>query len=114
MSEGAISERSHDPIRVVVAEDSYMIREFLVAVLSSAAAIELVAVCSNVKELHTAIEIWSPDVVLTDIRMPPYGSDDGIRIAATLRETDPDVGRPIWYGAGDSAPGPSQRMLRMR
>jgi DNA-binding NarL/FixJ family response regulator len=79
-------------IRVVVAEDSYVIREFLTATLSAAPEVELVAVCTNGKELETAISTWTPDVVLTDIRMPPSGAEEGVRIAASLRETHPDVG----------------------
>ena len=77
------------PIRVVLAEDSYIIREFLAATLSSAPQVELMAVCCNAKELQRAIEVWSPDVVLTDIRMPPAGTDEGIRIAAELRDSAP-------------------------
>jgi len=80
------------PIRVVVAEDSYMIREFLTTMLGSAPEVELVAVCSNGKELQTAIKVWSPDVVLTDIRMPPSGAEEGIKIAENLRETAPHLG----------------------
>ena len=83
--------RSH-AIRVVVAEDSYVIREFLTAALSAAPEVELVAVCTNGKELTTAVETWDPHVVLTDIRMPPSGADEGVRIAADLRSTHPDVG----------------------
>ena len=79
-------------ITVAVAEDSYVIREFLTATLSRAPSVELVAVCSNGKELQQAIEIWNPDVVLTDIRMPPSGEHEGVRIAKELRETHPDVG----------------------
>jgi DNA-binding NarL/FixJ family response regulator len=86
------SEAPRTPIRVVVAEDSYVIREFLTATLSSAPEVELVAVCTNGKELRTAIETWNPDVVLTDIRMPPSGGDEGVRIAAGLRDTHPEVG----------------------
>jgi DNA-binding NarL/FixJ family response regulator len=80
------------PIRVIVAEDSYIIREFLTSTLSAAPEVELVAVCCNATELERAIELWSPDVVLTDIRMPPSSADEGIRIAAKLRETAPEVG----------------------
>lgn len=80
------------PVRVVVAEDSYVIREFLTATLSVAAGVELVAVCTNGKELQKAIDTWDPEVVLTDIRMPPSGAEEGIRIAAKLRDTRPDVG----------------------
>ena len=80
------------PIRVVIAEDSYMIREFLTTTLSAGPEVELVAVCSNGKELQTAIKTWSPDVVLTDIRMPPSGAEEGIKIAENLRETVPQLG----------------------
>ncbi len=80
------------PVRLVIAEDSYVIREFLTGALSGASGVELVETCTNGKELRKAIDIWDPDVVLTDIRMPPSGAEEGIRIAATLRETRPDVG----------------------
>ncbi|HEY1516996.1 MAG TPA: response regulator transcription factor [Solirubrobacteraceae bacterium] len=86
------SEEVSRQIRVVVAEDSYVIREFLTATLSAAPEVELVAVCSNGKELRTAIGTWGPDVVLTDIRMPPSGAEEGVRIAAGLRDTHPDIG----------------------
>jgi DNA-binding NarL/FixJ family response regulator len=79
-------------IRVALAEDSYVIREFLTTTLSAAPEVELVAICSNAKELRTAIGAWDPDVVLTDIRMPPSGAEEGIRIAADLRHTHPEVG----------------------
>jgi len=80
------------PIRVAVAEDSYVIREFLTTTLGSSPEIELVAVCSNGTELETAITTSNPEVVVTDIRMPPSGAEEGIRIAAGLRETQPDIG----------------------
>ncbi|MGO9882171.1 MAG: response regulator [Solirubrobacteraceae bacterium] len=92
MDVNGTDEAPQMPIRVVLAEDSYIIREFLTTTLNSAAEVELVAVCSNAKELETAIDRWAPEVILTDIRMPPAGADDGIRIAARLRETAPDVG----------------------
>ncbi len=79
-------------IRVALAEDSYVIREFLTATLSAAPDIELVAVCTNGKELRTAITTWDPEVVLTDIRMPPSGTDEGVQIASALRDTRPEVG----------------------
>ena len=92
-------------LRVVVAEDSYVIREFLMVTLTAAPEIELVAVCTDGKELQTAIEAWDPDVVLTDIRMPPSGAEEGIRIAADLRSTHPDVGVVVLsqYGEPDYA-----------
>jgi DNA-binding NarL/FixJ family response regulator len=80
------------PIRVAIAEDSYLIREILTSTLAEAPEVELVAVCSNGKELKTAIATWHPEVVLTDIRMPPSGADEGIRVAAELRDTHPEIG----------------------
>jgi DNA-binding NarL/FixJ family response regulator len=89
---GELSEAPDDPIRVVVAEDSYLIREFLTSALTACPEVELTAVCTNGKELEAAIAKWRPQVILTDIRMPPSGADEGIRVAARLRETDPEVG----------------------
>jgi DNA-binding NarL/FixJ family response regulator len=86
------AQQSREPVRLIVADDSYVIREFLTAALSGASGVELVAVCSNGKELEQAIEASDPDVVVTDIRMPPSGGEEGVRIAARLRDTRPDVG----------------------
>jgi DNA-binding NarL/FixJ family response regulator len=80
------------PIRVVVAEDSYPIREFLRSVLGSAPELELIAVCSDGNELRKVIDTSPPDVVVTDIRMPPSGDEEGIRVAIRLRETHPTIG----------------------
>jgi DNA-binding NarL/FixJ family response regulator len=96
-------EVARGPIRVVVAEDSYLIREFLTDMLSATAATELVAVCGNGAELRTALDSWPVDVVLTDIRMPPSGEDEGIRIAAGLRESRPHVGVVVLSQYGDPA-----------
>jgi DNA-binding NarL/FixJ family response regulator len=80
------------PIRVIAAEDSYVVREFLSSTLESAPEVELVAVCSNRNELDVALAAERPDVLVTDIRMPPSGREEGIRVAARLRESDPEVG----------------------
>jgi DNA-binding NarL/FixJ family response regulator len=77
---------------VIVAEDSYVVREFLTSTLISAPEVDLLAVCTNGKELQSAINTWEPEVVVTDIRMPPSGAEEGIRVAAELRETHPEVG----------------------
>jgi DNA-binding NarL/FixJ family response regulator len=69
-----------------------MIREFLTTTLGAAPPVEIVAICANGTELELAIRTWDPDVIVTDIRMPPSGADEGIRIAAQLRETHPHVG----------------------
>ncbi len=80
------------PIRVVTAEDSYVMREFLTSALEAAPEVELVAVCSNRNEVDAAIESLRLDVLITDIRMPPSGAEEGIRVAARLRESNPAVG----------------------
>jgi DNA-binding NarL/FixJ family response regulator len=79
-------------VGVVIAEDSYVIREFLTGTLTAARDVELLAVCTNGKELQTAIENWRPEVVITDIRMPPSGTEEGIRMAAELRDSHPEIG----------------------
>jgi len=79
-------------VSVVIADDSYVMREFLAAALSTADGIELQAVCVNGSELEAAVETWTPDVVVTDIRMPPTGTDEGLQIAGRLRDEHPDMG----------------------
>jgi DNA-binding NarL/FixJ family response regulator len=78
--------------RVVVAEDSFLIRESLKELLGNAPEVELVETCSDGKELLAAVAESHPDVVVLDIRMPPSGAGEGIRVAARLRETDPEIG----------------------
>jgi DNA-binding NarL/FixJ family response regulator len=80
------------PIRVVFAEDNYLVREGVVRLLEVVDDIELVAACEDAGSLRAAIEETTPDVVVTDIRMPPTGSDEGIRIADELRDTHPETG----------------------
>ena len=80
------------PIRVLVADDSYLIREALRRVLARLEPIELVGTFADGDSLLAAVAADPPDVVITDIRMPPTGDDEGIRIARTLGETHPNVG----------------------
>jgi DNA-binding NarL/FixJ family response regulator len=79
-------------IRVVIADDSYLVREALAHVLAAADSIEVVATCRDRDGLLLAVEAERPDVVVTDIRMPPTNTDEGILVAARLRETAPEVG----------------------
>ncbi len=80
------------PIRLVLAEDSYIVREGVRLLIESEPELELVAVCEDLDSLMAAVEEHHPDVVLTDIRMPPSGTDEGIRAAQQLRETSPATG----------------------
>ena len=75
-----------------MAEDSLILREGIQELLRSSPGIEVVAACADVDSLLEAVEEYQPEVVLTDIRMPPSGSDEGIRVAATLRESHPKIG----------------------
>ncbi len=79
-------------IRVVLAEDNYIVREGLREILAAHERIEVVATCEDFDGLLAAVESERPDVLITDIRMPPTSTDEGIRAAATLRESHPDVG----------------------
>ena len=94
---------SNERIRVIVADDSYLIRESLSMMLASEPGIELVSVCCDANELEATIAAQHPDVVVTDIRMPPLGGDQGIRIAAGLRETDPEIGVLVLSQYSESA-----------
>jgi DNA-binding NarL/FixJ family response regulator len=79
-------------VRVVVAEDSLLAREGVMRVLEGADDIEIVGTCSDAATLRRTIEKAQPDVVLTDIRMPPSGTDEGIQVAEELRDSHPDIG----------------------
>jgi DNA-binding NarL/FixJ family response regulator len=79
-------------IRVVFGEDNYLAREGILRVLEDEEDIEVVAICGDFESLRSAVGDARPDVVLTDIRMPPTTTDEGIRLAAELRTTHPDVG----------------------
>jgi len=79
-------------VRVVAAEDSYLIREALRLLLDAQEDLELVASVSNLPDLLTAVDTHVPDVVLTDIRMPPGGRDEGIQAAERLATSHPEIG----------------------
>jgi DNA-binding NarL/FixJ family response regulator len=79
-------------LRVLVAEDNLLVREGIVKLLNACTEMEVVGACSTYDELLAAAAADRPDVVLTDIRMPPTGTDEGIRAALELRETQPEIG----------------------
>src|SRR6188508_2464172 len=80
------------PIRVVLAEDSLLVREGVRQLLDIDEAIDVVAAVGDLESLRDACQRERPDVVVTDIRMPPTHTDEGIRLAAELRESHPDMG----------------------
>jgi DNA-binding NarL/FixJ family response regulator len=79
-------------IRLVLAEDNLLVREGVRQLLGTIADIDLVAVCTDRETLQAAAEAEKPDVVVTDIRMPPDNTDEGIQVAERLRETSPKTG----------------------
>jgi DNA-binding NarL/FixJ family response regulator len=80
------------PIRIVLAEDQYLVREGLRRVLETQEGLEVVSVCGDLDSLLVTVAAEGPDVVVTDIRMPPGNTDEGIQAATRLRETSPEVG----------------------
>jgi DNA-binding NarL/FixJ family response regulator len=79
-------------LRLAIADDSYLIREGVRRLLEKGSEVEVVAVCEDTPALLEAVERDFPDVVLSDIRMPPFREREGIRVAAQLRETHPAIG----------------------
>jgi len=79
-------------VRVVFAEDNYLVREGTAALLSASGEVELVSMASTYEELMTAVDRERPDAVLTDIRMPPTNTTEGIDAARTIRADHPEIG----------------------
>jgi DNA-binding NarL/FixJ family response regulator len=80
------------PIRLVLAEDHLLVREGLRRLLETQPDVEVAGACGDLDSLLAAVDAEQPDVVVTDIRMPPGNADEGIRAAERLRETHPDTG----------------------
>jgi DNA-binding NarL/FixJ family response regulator len=79
-------------IRVAIADDSLLVREGILHVLEGAPEIEVVSTAGSLDELLAAIEEQDPDVVLTDIRMPPSFATEGISVANRLHSSHPETG----------------------
>jgi DNA-binding NarL/FixJ family response regulator len=77
---------------VVLAEDNLIAREGIIRVLEGARSVELLATCPDLPSLREAAEHLRPDVVLTDIRLPPTQTDEGIQFAREVRAMRPEVG----------------------
>jgi DNA-binding NarL/FixJ family response regulator len=80
------------PVAIALADDSLIVREGVAQILASEPEMRVVASCGDLPSLLAAVESERPDVVVTDIRMPPTSTDEGIRVAGLLRETHPGIG----------------------
>ena len=79
-------------IRIVLAEDNLLVREGLVSLISTVSDLRVVGTSASLPELLEAVGRHDPDIVVTDIRMPPTHQDEGIVAAAALRASHPDIG----------------------
>src|SRR5215216_4492909 len=87
-----MSPTSIATLRLALAEDNYLVREGVRRLLDAQDGFEVVATCPDLDSLYAAVDQHRPDVILTDIRMPPTGTDEGIRASNRLRQTHPGVG----------------------
>jgi len=90
-------------VRVVFAEDNYLVREGTSALLQSTDEIELVGTATDFEELLIAVDELRPDAVLTDIRMPPTNTTEGIDAARKIRGEHPDIGVVVLSQFADEA-----------
>jgi DNA-binding NarL/FixJ family response regulator len=92
MARSSDAEPAAGAITVVLGEDNYLASEGIARVIERAEGVELLAACGDLDSLRAAVERQQPDVVLTDIRMPPTKTDEGIRLAKELHASHPDIG----------------------
>src|SRR4051812_35390531 len=79
-------------IRIALADDNLIVREGIGRIVAGEPDLEVVATCGDLPSVLEAVDRDAPEVVDTDIRMPPTNSDEGIQLAARLRETHPHIG----------------------
>ena len=91
------------PIRIAVAEDNLLVREGICQLLATEPDVDVVAAVGDLQALERAVEDERPDVVLTDIRMPPDSTDEGIRLATALRRSHPATGVVVLSQHSDPA-----------
>ncbi|MEP6808088.1 MAG: response regulator transcription factor [Chloroflexota bacterium] len=92
-----------DPLRVVIADDNYLVREGTRRLLEDSGDVLVLASVSNAAELLQAVEDLRPDAVLTDIRMPPGHSTEGIEAAHAIRARHPRIGVVVLSQHSDAA-----------
>src|SRR5262245_20390581 len=78
-------------IRIVIGDDDFLVRQGIERILATHDDLQVAASCGDYESLIEAVRRHRPEVVLTDIRMPPTMSDEGIRLATLLAETDPEI-----------------------
>jgi DNA-binding NarL/FixJ family response regulator/class 3 adenylate cyclase len=88
---GGSAQKDAKPLRVVLADDSVLLREG-VALLLGDAGFEVVGQSGTADDLLLKVRSYAPDVAVVDIRMPPTQTDEGLRAAQEIRATHPDVG----------------------
>ena len=81
-----------DRLRVILAEDNYLVREGTRRLLEDSGEIDVVAAVGNAEELRDAVRRFAPQAVLTDIRMPPGHHMEGIEAAHAIRRDHPGIG----------------------
>ncbi|NHC46605.1 response regulator transcription factor [Motilibacter aurantiacus] len=91
------------PIRVVLAEDNALLRQGLTRLIALDEGLELVGTATDMPSLLELVAREKPDVVVSDIRMPPTGTDEGIQVAATLRAEQPQTGVVLLSQHADAA-----------
>jgi DNA-binding NarL/FixJ family response regulator len=89
-------------LSIVLAEDNLLVREGVRGVLSADPNLKVVAACADATELRLAIKEFNPDVVVTDIHMPPGLTDEGIQVARELRRDRPEIGVVVLSSRDDS------------
>ena len=99
-------------VAIALADDSVIVREGVARVLAAQPDMEVVVSCGDLPSLLEAVESERPDVVVTDIRMPPTSTDEGIRAAVLLREQHPDIGVVVLSNYAE--PAYAMALLRVR
>jgi len=79
-------------VRVVVADDNYLVRQGVTGLIDAEPELEVAGVAGTFDELLEVVDSVTPDVVITDIRMPPTGTDEGVRAASLIRQRHPTIG----------------------
>ncbi|WP_308465293.1 response regulator transcription factor [Rathayibacter soli] len=92
MPERTETPESPETLRLVVADDNYLVREGTRRLLEDSGEVEVVAAVEDAAQLLAAVAETSPDVVLTDIRMPPTHTVEGIEAAHAIRHAHPEIG----------------------